>query len=84
MKPAIILPMRTVVSDTGADRNLSKVFILLSRGIVTGPIDDEAKKSVWATSIGIAWSIDMFRPITKDKNIESGNKIPNIMEAGLA
>ena len=70
MKPAIILPRRTVLRDTGAERNLSKVRILLSRGIVIGPMDEEAKKSVWATSTGIARSTGIFRPITKDRNIE--------------
>jgi len=44
MKPAIVLPNNTVERDTGADRNLSKVWILLSKGMVTGPIDEEAKK----------------------------------------
>jgi len=84
MNPAIVLPKRTVLSDTGADRNLSKVRILLSKGIVTGPMDEEAKKSDWATSTGIAWSIGIFRPITKDRNMENGNSIPNIKDAGFA
>ena len=83
MKPAIVFPNNTVVRDTGAERNRSKVRILLSKGIVTGPIDEEAKKSVCATSAGIASATDKFRPIKNDKNKEKGNNTPNIKEAGL-
>ena len=76
--------MRTVQSDTGAERNLSKVCILLSSGIVMGPMDEDAKKSVCAMRIGMARVIGIFLPMTKDRNMENGNRIPNMRDGGLA
>ena len=53
MIPARVLPINTDRSETGAVRNLSKVWFARSMGITTGPIEEEAKKSVWAISMGI-------------------------------
>ena len=72
-----------MLREMGADRKRSNVLSLRSRGIVIGPIDEDAKNSVWATSIGIACSTDMFRPTMYDRNMENGNRIPNINAPGL-
>ena len=45
-KPASVLPMRTASNETGEVRNLSNVWLARSLGMVTGPMDDDAKKSV--------------------------------------
>ena len=82
MKPAIVFPRRIVNSETGAERNLSKVRNRLSRGMETGPMDEAAKKTVWATSTGIALDAGISRPMIKDKNMEKGKRIPNIKEGG--
>ena len=69
MNPAIVFPSRTVLREMGADRKRSNVLSLRSRGIVIGPIDEDAKNSVWAT---------MY-----DRNMENGNRIQNINAPGL-
>jgi hypothetical protein len=50
--------------------------------MTTGPIDEEAKKSVWETRIGICVANGTFLPIEKDRKSANGNMIPNIIAGG--
>jgi hypothetical protein len=80
--PANVLPNSTVRSETGEVTNLSKVWFARSLGMVTGPIDEEAKKSVCAMRIGTCAARGMFRPMLKERKRLKGNSIPNMMDGG--
>jgi hypothetical protein len=52
-------------------------------GITTGPIDEEAKKSVCEMRIGICVAKGMFLPMLKERKRLNGNSIPNIRDGGF-
>ena len=82
MIPPRVLPIRMARRETGEVRNLSNVWSARSIGMTTGPIDEEAKKSVWETRIGICVTKGRFLPIEKDRKSANGNRIPNIIAGG--
>ena len=82
MIPARVLPMRTASKETGDVRSLSKVWFAFSTGITTGPIEEEAKKSVCAMRTGICEDTGMFRPMLKERKRLKGKSIPNIRDGG--
>ncbi len=82
MNPAIIFPHNIEMSEMGADRNRSKVRILRSIGIATGPMLLADQNTVWADNTGINLSGDMFRPTVNVKNNATGKRIPNISAGG--
>jgi hypothetical protein len=45
-------------------------------------MDEEAKKSVWETSIGICVTKGRFLPMEKDRKRLKGKRIPNIIDGG--
>jgi len=82
MTPAIIFPKSTDIKDRGAERKRSKVRILLSMGMATGPILLEAQKTVCAASKGMSLSLGISLPIVNVKKRATGNRIPNIKAGG--
>jgi len=64
--------------DIGAERNLSKVRILLSIGMEAGPILLADQKTVCAARTGMSLSGGMLRPTEKVKNRATGKRMPNI------
>jgi hypothetical protein len=61
----------------------SKVFVLLSVGMTAGPIDDELKRIVIAISPGMSEAGGTFLPTANERNMKTGNIIPNIRTDGL-
>jgi hypothetical protein len=74
--------MRMDRRETGEVRNLSKVWSARSSGITTGPMDEEAKKSVCEIRIGICSANGKFLPIVNARKRVKGNRIPNIIDGG--
>jgi len=52
-------------------------------GITTGPMDEEAKKSVCEMRIGICVVNGMFLPMLNERKRLNGNSIPNIRDGGF-
>jgi len=69
--------------DIGAERNLSKVRILRSIEIETGPILLADQKTVCAARMGINPSGGILRPAENVKKRATGKRIPNIRACGL-
>ena len=69
--------------DIGADTSLSKVFILVSQGTITGTTEVAVKKSVSPTEPGTKKLIGMFLPMEKARNRKRGSKIPKIRTGPL-
>ena len=83
MIPARVLPRRMEKSETGEVKNLSKVWLARSMGITTGPMDEEAKKSVCEIRIGICVANGMFLPMLNERKRLNGKSIPNIRDGGF-
>ena len=81
--PAIVFPRSTEKRDIGADKYLSNVFVLLSRGMTTGPTVDEAQKTVCESRMGSDCTELRFLPTVKVKKRAIGNKTPNISDGGV-
>ena len=73
MSPVIIIGI-----DTGDEINLSRVFVLVSHGIIMGTTAVEVKKSVIPKSPGRRKLRENFLPKQKAKKRKKGSNIPYI------
>ncbi len=78
IREAIISPKIIAHKEMGAETNLSKVFILVSHGATTGPIDETVTKSAIPSSPGTKKLIEKFLPMAKAINKKDGISIPDI------
>lgn len=77
-KEAIMSPRRILHSATGVETSLSKVFILVSQGVIIGPMAEVVKNSAMPTNPGIRISMERFLPSIKAMNRKEGSNNPNI------
>jgi len=78
-REAIISPKIIAHKAMGAETNLSKVFILVSHGATTGPIDETVTKRPIPKRHGIKKLREKSLPITKAINKKEGTSIPDII-----
>jgi len=78
IREATISPKIIAHKAMGAETNLSKVFILVSHGATTGPIDETVTKSAIPNRPGIKKLIERFLPIIKAINKKDGISMPDI------
>ena len=83
MNPLRLSPETSEYKDIGAESKRSNVFTRLSIGIETGSIDDAENINVIAINPGISVPGGAFFPMANDKNIKSGNMIPETIILGL-
>ena len=76
--PARISPKIKVATDPGVVNNLSKVFVLISQGVIKGPTEEPAKKNEIAKRPGISSFTGIPLPKAKARNRKNGNNIPKI------
>jgi hypothetical protein len=81
--PPSVSPKRIEKGEIGAVINLSYVLLFLSEGTAIGPVEEALKKIVIAMSPGISSIEDRSLPTAKDMKRNTGNKMPNIMTAGV-
>lgn len=82
MEP-IISPSNISVTLIGLDTNLSKVFVLVSQGAITGLIDVEVNQMAIPESPAINESGGISRPTRKAKKKKNGSRIPKITTGPL-
>jgi hypothetical protein len=78
IRDANISPRIIAHNVIGAETNLSKVFILVSQGAITGPMDETVTKSVIPSNPGIRKLKERFLPKAKAINKKDGISIPDI------
>jgi hypothetical protein len=78
IREATISPRIIAHNVIGAETNLSKVFILVSQGAITGPMDETVTKSAMPTRPGIKKVKERFLPKAKAINKKDGISIPDI------
>ena len=74
--PLRLSPKTSEYNNIGAESKRSNVFTRLSIGIETGSIDDAENINMIAISPGIRVPGGTFFPMANDKNIKSGNIMP--------
>lgn len=82
-KEASTSPKIIAATEMGADTSLSKVFILVSQGVITGTTEVAVKKRVMPIMLGTRNPVGTFLPIEKAKNRKSGNRSPKIRTGPL-
>lgn len=80
---AIISPRRIPVREMGAAISLSKVFILVSQGAITGPTEVAEKKRVIPSRPGMRRLTGIFLPIEKARKKKKGKRMPKITTGPL-
>ena len=78
-KEATMSPSIIAQSAIGEETNLSKVFIRVSQGAITGPMEETVTKSAIPNKLGIKKSKESSFPKTKAANKKDGIKIPDII-----
>ena len=78
MKEAVMSPKIMAHIVIGDDTSLSKVFILVSQGAITGPTDETVKNNAIPIKPGIKNFIGMSLPIENERNRKEGSSSPNI------
>ena len=73
---AMISPKIIAQNGSGAETNLSKVFILVSQGAITGVIADTAKNRAIPNKLGIKKVSGIFLPKKKEINKKEGINSP--------
>lgn len=76
--PERISPKRIALRDKGEQMSLSKVLILVSQGAMTGPIDEEVKKTARLSIPGKREMGEIFLPRAKARKRKKGKNIPKI------
>lgn len=79
IKEANISPRRIVEMEIGQDANLSKVFICVSHGVITGETEVDVNKIVIPSKPDIRKLVGIFLPIIKAANRNIGNRIPKMI-----
>lgn len=82
-KEANTSPKMIAGIDIGADISLSRVFILVSQGAITGTTEVAVKKRVIPTKPGTKKLIGMFLPPEKVRNRKRGVRLPKIRTGPL-
>lgn len=78
-KEAETSPNMMAAVDTGQETSLSRVFDLVSQGIISGTTAVEVKKIVIAVRLEIRKLSGRSLPIRKAANMKTGSRIPKIM-----
>jgi hypothetical protein len=73
-----ISPNINIAIEPGVVSNLSRVFVLVSQGVIKGPTEEPVKKKVIPSKPGTSSFTGIFFPKAKAKNRKKGNRIPNI------
>jgi hypothetical protein len=81
--PLRLSPRTTVCIEIGADKSRSNVFILRSRGMETGSIEDAENRIVIAISPGIITVGSAGLPTANARNMKRGKSMPETMIFGL-
>jgi len=76
--PARISPMRIECSEIGVEINLSKVFVLLSHGAMTGVTEEDVKNIVREIIPGTRTCGGRFLPTENARKRNKGKRIPKI------
>lgn len=83
MKPANISPSIIEVMEAGVETSLSRVFILVSHGVIIGLADEVVKNSVMPIRPGNRTSNGIFLPMEKARKSVRGKNKPNIKTGAL-